>query len=533
MPALSALLNAAFARHQAGDLAMATQLYKDILRDFPQQPDALHMLGVIAKQQGNNELALKLIEVALGQRTDMPLGWHNRALILRLLGRKDEALQSAEQAVSLDPNLAEAWDLMGFLLRDKRDFKRSREAHARAVALKPHDLKFLGNYAHLLMASNELPEAYTILRAIESRDPNLLPHMMGNLLRGAGYPHRALDYYRRSAAQMPDNDEVRITEAMAHLLVGNFAAGWKIWETRPDLDKRFHHVPQWRGGKVAHLLLHEDQGMGDAFQCARFIEQLKPFAGRITVQVTRALQRVLLDSMPDVEILTLDNPVPAADARIRLLSLPAFFSADAATVPTPIPYLHANAEQQQKWGEALAHVPRPRIGLVWGGNPDHLNDKQRSIPFAQIAPLVEAGAGHLVSLQKGAQKKNADLAAAGIFDADPMLQDFADTAGLLANLDLLITVDTSVVHLAGAMGKPVWLLLPFDPDWRWLLGRKDSPWYPTLRLFRQHRPRDWSDAIARVTADLQSYLGGDASILEPERWVDDCVGENPQAVKLS
>jgi tetratricopeptide (TPR) repeat protein len=520
----SPLLDAAFARHQAGDVAEAMRLYREVLAADPFHADALHMLGVTARQLGNNDLALKLIDAALTQRPTMALAWHNRSLILRVMGRSDEALQSAEQATGFDPNLAEAWNMVGFLLRDKKDFERSRAAHARAVALQPNDLTFLGNYALLLLATGELRQAYDLMRGIERQNADLMPQTMGNILKACGYPERALSCYVKSRALLPENDEVRVTEAMTRLQIGEFAEGWALWETRPSLDPRFRHLPFWQGQPVEHLLLHEDQGIGDALMCARYIPDIHRYAKRVTLQVTRVLKKLFEASCLDVDILTLDDPVPAADARIRLLSLPAILGATAASIPTPIPYLQAREEGRRIWRERLAAVPKPRTGIVWAGNPDHL--------FAQLAPLLEAGNAHVVSLQMGKQKKGVDLAAAGLFDATPFLGDFADTAALMAELDLMICVDTAAAHLAGAMGKPVWLLLPFDPDWRWLLGREDSPWYPTMRLFRQQEPRNWPQVIERVAADLRLFLVGDAGVLSPSRWNGACLRQNPGAISL-
>ena len=531
-PDLSPLLDTAFTRHQAGDLAEASKLYHDILQHYPLQPDALHMLGIIAKQQGKNDLALKLVELALGQNTSMPLAWHNRSLILRILGRKDEALQSAEQAIALDPKFAEAWDMAGILLRDKGDLERSRDCHARAVALRPHDLKFLGNYAVLLMANGELAKAYNVMRQIEKNDPKLLCHTMGNILKNAGYADRALPYYKKSREQHPDNDEIRTTDAMALLQAGHFSEGWLLWEKRPSLDPRFKDVPFWNGQPVDHLLVHEDQGLGDAFQFSRYIPELRRYAKHITIQVTRALKNVFEASFPDFEILTLDDAVPAVNGRIRMLSLPAFFQTSARTIPASIPYLKTREEWRNAWRERLPTKTKPRVGLVWGGNPDHLNDKLRSISQTHIAPLLQSDQVQLISLQKGAQKNGLELSVHGIFDADDYLKDFSDTAGLMAELDLLISVDTSVAHLAGGLGLPVWLLLPFDPDWRWMIGRGDSPWYPTMRIFRQQEPRNWPEVIDRVIADLQRLANNDQSVLQPPPWNGECLQRNPAAIDL-
>lgn len=531
-PNLTDLLDAAFTYHQAGDLVEANRRYREILLHYPAQPDTLHMMGIIAKQQGNNELALKLIEIALGQKTTMPLAWHNRALLLRIMGRKEESLQSAEQAIALDQNFADAWDLAGFLSRDKKDFQRSLACHARAVTLQPDNLKFLGNYALLLLATGDLVNAYKIMRGIEKKDANFLTHTTGNILKASGHADMALPYFRKSCALLPDNEEVRVTVAMALLQAGKFMEGWALWETRPSLGPRYHDIPLWKSGAVAHLLVHEDQGMGDAFQCARYIPRLKQFAKHITISVTPALKKVFEFSFPDFVVQSHDDPAPVADARVRMLSLPAIFGATADNIPAPIPYMKARDEWRAAWTNRLEKTAKPRIGVVWGGNPDHLNDSLRSISNILIQPLLNAAPDHMISLQKGIQRNGIDLATAGVFDADVYLNDFSETAGLLEEIDLLISVDTSVVHLAGAMGKPVWLLLPFDPDWRWLIGREDSPWYPSMRLYRQHKPRDWTGVIERVTMDVLSFVNGDTSVLQPKKWTGGSVERNPFAIDL-
>lgn len=525
-------LDAAFTAHKSGDLPEASRLYRDILKNDPLHPDVLHMLGVIAKQQGNNELALKLIEVALGQRTTMPLAWHNRALLLRILGRKDEALQSAEQAVALDPNFADAWDMIGFLLRDKREFEKSRDAHARAVTLRPDDLKLKGNYALLLLATHDYQKAYRVMREIEAKDPNFLCHTMANILKSAGHTDRAIPYFQRSRETLADNHEVRVTEAMARLQIGDFTEGWALWETRPSLGARFTDIPFWKGEAVGHLLVHEDQGMGDALQCARYIPGLQKFAKKISIAVTKPLKKIFETSFPDCEVLTLDDPAPPANARIRMLSLPAFFKATDKNIPATLPYLKTRGEWQKPWTERLTPVAQPRIGLVWGGNPDHLNDRARSISSTNMAPLLQTFGKNIVSLQKGVQKSGVDLTSLGVFDADSFLDDFSDTAGLLEELDLLISVDTSVVHLAGGMGRPVWLLLPFDSDWRWFIGREDSPWYPSMRIFRQQAPRQWPEVIGRVGAELQRFIDGDKNVLKAPPWDGECLRHNPKAIPL-
>jgi len=526
----SDLLNRAFALHQKGSVDEAAVLYKQVIATDPHHPDALHMLGIIAHQKGNEELALGLVEAALGANPNMAMAWHNRCLILRILGRRDDALYSAEQAVAIDPVFAEAWDMAGFLWREKKELERSRLCHERAVALRPDDLKFLGNYALLLYALGDLQKSHAVMRRIESEAPDMMLQTLGNILKSAGYPEEALRYFERTCARSPHNHELWSMAAMAHLQIGDFAEGWCKWEKRGDMDQRFQHVPLWQGQPVGHLLLHEDQGMGDALQFLRYIPLLRLKAKTITLQVTPPLVRLLRHNLPDIHILSLDEPVPQADARLRLMSLPPLFGGTLDDIPVFKPYLSADEAWVKPWEQHLQGVAEPRIGFVWAGNPDHLNDRNRSVPFAELVPLLRVGAGYGVSLQKGRAKADISASSYPLLDVDAYLGDYADTAGLMTKLDLLVTVDTSVAHLAGAMGRPVWLLLPFDPDWRWMLGRADTPWYPTMRLFRQMRPGDWSVPIDYAVKELSRLLLGDTSVLKPHQWPGGILRRHPQAV---
>jgi Flp pilus assembly protein TadD len=532
MPPTPSPLEKALTAHQSGDLAEATRIYREILAAEPQHPDALHMMGIIARQKGNNDLALKLIEGALAKRMAMPLAWYNRSVILRILNRNEEALQSAEQAVYFDPNMAEAWDMAGYLLREKKEFERARTYHAQAVALEPENLKFLSNYAMLLQVTGELAEAYAVMSKIERRNADGLLHTMGNVLIAAGYPDRAISYFQQSRQLVKDNRDLSGSEAMARLQSGDFEEGWRIWEMRRDLNDKFISIPMWNGAPINHLLLHEDQGLGDTLQCVRYIADLRKLAKNISFQGPHFLKELITYSYPDITYVTDEEPIPAADARIRLLSLPAIFKTNSKNILPRVPYIKVREDWRPQWRDRLASIPKPHIGIVWGGNPNHMNDRLRSIPFADFAPIIEIGKSHIISLQKGGHREKVDLSGTEIFDADPFLNDFTNTAGLMAELDLLISVDTATVHLAGAMGIPTWLLLPFDPDWRWLLAREDSPWYPSVRIFRQHTPRTWPEVITRVTTELNKFLSGNIGVLKPKRWEGKNARHNPHAIAL-
>jgi tetratricopeptide (TPR) repeat protein len=526
-------LSAAFLKHQAGDVDGAVALYRDVLAHDPKQADALHMLGVAAKQKGNPQLALNLIEAALGARSDLPFGWHNRSLVLRLLGRTQDALLSSQQAVALDPKHAEAWNTLALLTRETSDFAKAMAAHAKAMELRPQDMRLRAEYALTLYAVGDLKNAHKVMWDALQKDANVSPLTLANVLKSAGYPERAIPYFQRASELMPENADIKVSEAMAHFQIGDYALGWPLWETRSDLDNRYSHISKWLGNAVDHLLLYEDQGVGDAIQFARYIPMLQIHAKHVTLHVTSVLCKLFTGNFPAISVLSSDRSIPAADACMRLSSLPAWHKTVLETVPSAVPYLRASEEWCVPWRHRLAPIAQPRIGIVWGGNPDNHNDRKRSVPFAQLAPVVEVGAGHLVSLQKGGAKTQADLSATRIFDAEPYLDDFAATAGLLAELDLIITVCTSPAHLAGAMGRPGWVILCFDPHWPWLLEREDSPWYPSLRLFRQASPGDWTPVMAHVAEELKKFIAGDRSVLKPKPWTGSPVRQNIHAVDLT
>jgi len=525
-------LETALAKHSAGDVAAATQLYRAILAEEPEHPDALHMLGVIAQQMKNPELALKLMEAALSRKPDMAMAWHNRGLVLRALGRRDDALQSVQQAFGADPKLGDAWDMAGLLLREMGKFDESGTHHAHAVTLQPDNVRYRSNYAVLLLAKGDLVGAYKEVRESERLDKDSISFALGNVLRAAGYSERSIPHYQRVARLLADSSEARLNEAMAWLQIGEMERAWELWKTLPDDKECFRPIPRWQGEKVGHLLLHEDQGIGDAIQCTRYIQLIRDRADKITLQLNGFLKNLLKENFPDIDVLTLEDPVPIVDARAQLMNLPALLGTTVDTIPASVPYLHAEESWRMPWRERLQSIPQPRVGLVWAGNPNHRNNQNRSLSLAQVKPLINAAQPHFVSLQKWEKKDDEGMMTVGIFDADPYLHDFSATAGLIMELDLVITVDTAVAHLAGALGKPVWILIPFDPDWRWMLGREDSPWYPTARLFRQTAPRNWAACITHMASELKKFIEGDRSVLKPTLWVEPPLRQNPFAIEL-
>jgi tetratricopeptide (TPR) repeat protein len=525
-------LEAAQAAYNADRIGEAAQAYRAIVAEIPDQPDALYMLAAIAFRMGRMELAVQLYDETLKASPGFALAWSNRAAILRLLGREEEALASARKAIACDPNLADGWDLTGLLLRERRQCDVALQHHARAEALNPRSKHVQNNYAVALAATNRLEEAYQAARKALSIDPAFaIAHMtLGNILSEAGWPERAIYHYRKAAALDPSLAHAVSSEGRSLMLIGDMESGWVKMESRSYDAERFKDIPRWRGEKTGRLLLYAEQGIGDIAQFLRYVPLIRDRAAEIAFEAPSSMRRLLAAQMPGSTIVSPDDPLPSADAHELLMSLPLLCKTRLENIPRSVPYIRAEEEWRKPWRERLALLPRPHIGIVWMGNPLYPNDHNRSIAFDIVRPLIDAARPHLVSMQKGSTTATASNAC--IFDADPWLRDYADTAGLIAELDLVIAVDTGVAHLAGAMGKPVWTLLYFAPDWRWMYGRQDSPWYPTMRLFRQKAPRSWKPVIEHVAGELRRFIAGDTSVLSPPAWNGKIWRQNPSAVPL-
>ena len=331
---------------------------------------------------------------------------------------------------------------------------------------------------------------------------------LGTVQEELGDRDAAMAHYRR-AATLSTSVSPPWNVALMDLLRGDYAAGWPGYEHRwkQPLQRAVHRnfaQPMWDGSPLAgrRLLLHAEQGLGDAIQFARYA----PLAtgGRVFVECHPPLVK-LFRSLAGVDcVVPRGGPLPPFDVHCPFMSLPMVFGTTLATVPAAVPYLRPPPAAVNRWRHRLAAgPPGRRIGLVWAGDPKHQKDRARSIPLTALAPLADVPGVRFYSLRVGGSADGFPLT-----DWTAELHDFADTAGLVAGLDLVITVDTSVAHLAGALGKPTWVLIAFAPDWRWLLDRDDSPWYPTVRLFRQPAPGDWAEPIGRLAAAVRDWAIG-------------------------
>lgn len=481
MESLTKQLEEAIAHHRAGRRTEAEAIYHYILARQPENADALQLLGTIEAQRGRLDAAIALMGRAIAINPH-PADWHaNLAAVYLMQRRLDPAIAAARRAVGINPQCAEGYLNLGSALSENSQWDEALAAFERVAALRP-----------------------------DWSDPH---SGIGVLLKEKGRLDAAIASFRRALSLNPNHAEAHWNLALALLLQGNLSEGWREFEWRLKIPQivapEDFSQPRWDGGDLhgKTILAHDEQGFGDTLQFARYLPMLAQRGGKIILGCETLTAR-LLQAMPGIErMVTKGQPMPAFDVHVPLLSLPLIFGTTLATVPAAIPYMSAPAEEVEKWRRRMADGGRLRVGVVWAGRPTHRNDARRSMRLSQFAPLAEAESISFYSLQKGeAARESADPPSGMQWtDWTAELDDFAHTAGLVANLDLVICVDTAVAHLAGAMGKPVWVLLPFVPDWRWMMNREDSPWYPTMRLFRQTAAGDWEGVIRRVALALGQY----------------------------
>jgi Flp pilus assembly protein TadD len=521
---LEALFQQAVRLHQAGRLAEAEPLYRQLLAASPDHADALHMLGVLAMQAGHPRPALDLIDQAIARRPDAdPRGaiYHvNRAGALFALGQPELALAAAQTAIRLRRASAEAHQSLGHSLSDLGRAHEAVQAYREALRLNP---SLPGLHAALglaLQEASDLDGAEAALREAVRRAPGdfIEQANLASVVKSLGRLEEADAIYQAALRRAPGNPLLLYNKAVLELLAGRFADGWEHWEARwqaRGIPRRPLTGPQWRGEPLAGrtLLVHAEQGLGDTLQFCRFGPDIAARglaqSGRVILEVQPPLVR-LLQQLPGVQVIAAGAALPAYDLWCPLLSLPrALGMAALDDIPGSVPYLRADPAMVAKWQARMAALEGLRVGLVWAGNAEDIRlDNRRSLSVERLLGAMTVPGLVLVSLQKGeaAAGLKATGLGAGVHNWTAELNDFADTAALVEALDLVISVDTSVVHLAGALGKPVWLLNRLDTCWRWLLGRDDSPWYPTLRQFRQVRAGDWDSVLAEVGIALAAEV---------------------------
>lgn len=546
----------ALAQYRAGHVTETRKICETILVARPHDAAALHLLGVAADAQGEWFRAADLISQALAIRETAQFR-SNQGMVLGHIGQHLEALDSFERALSLRPDYPEALNNQGVSLDALDRPVEAEQAYRRAVDLRPDYLDAWANLANTLWARGRAQEAVaaceqalllqpthfaalttqghalrdlgrldlseaTLRRALALRPTDSAAYnALAITLQGQNRPHEALAVLDLALALDPSDPETHHHRAMLLLRQGRLQEGWESYEWRfqikqaGDSHQQFATQTAWRGEALEGrtILIVPEQGLGDTLQFVRYASMVTARGGRVIMGVQPSLMRLFASVDGISERVAIGQPLPRYDLHCPLLSLPRAFATTLETVPSSIPYVHAEPEAARHWADWLAaRGPGLRVGVVWAGNRHHLGDRQRSLPVAALAPLWQVPGVRWYSLQVG--DNASDLAGipvdqrplGGLDDLALLLTDFADTAAVVAGLDLIISADTSVAHLAGAMGRPVWVMLPHISDWRWLTNGDRNPWYSTMRLFRQDTQRAWEPVIAQVAVALQDHI---------------------------
>ncbi|OTP75936.1 tetratricopeptide repeat protein [Caballeronia sordidicola] len=572
----------AFSHHQAGQMAEAESGYRQVLQQRPDHVDALHYLGVLLHQRGEDLQAAKLLDRALGIALDAPACWSNRGLVATALGDLPHAVECHERALALDPDFANARNNLGVTLRKQglfseaieqfqtllaqhpdffdsrlnlgstfaaakrydealatyrealrrnpnsfeahfgegnslRELKRFDEAVAslhRALALRPDHFEARVNLGTTLGLHGRFAEAEAAYRhALTLRDDPQIHVCVGAAVGSQGLFEDEEPYYRRALDMNPDHADAQHNLALLQLRRGNFKEGWALHEVRWRSSKyqpmNVPGVPEWRGeplqGKT--LLVVGEQGHGDMIQFARYVTVLEQMGATVDMRVPENIVE-LVQSVRGIRSAFTRGPTHEYDYWTPSMSVPHRVAHLVPHALADIPYMSLSAERigMGPTRVGMLAAGRKKVGIVWAGSPTFGNDQFRSMPFSALSPLADVKDVAWFSLQKGAardQLLNAECALKP-YDLTDTLNDFADTAALIDQLDLVMTVDTSVAHVAGALGKPVWVFLPANNDWRWMANREDSVWYPSARLFKQTKLGDWTGPVAKAKAALMA-----------------------------
>jgi tetratricopeptide (TPR) repeat protein len=504
----------ALQHHRAGRLSEAETIYRRVLAAMPEHPVALHYLGVIAHQLGRHDDAIDLISRSI---KILPRGsyYSNLGEAFRGALRYEEAAGAFRKAIELEPAGPSQHNNLGLVYLDQNDLADAEPHIRRAMELDATYAPAQNNMGTLRHKQGRLDEAEQFFRRAIELDPNLAAAQanLANIFAATNRLDQAAPLAEAAVRMTPNDAHNHLILAQVRLLAGDFVRGWPEYEWRvrkfPFLFRQFPGKPRWNdeplSGKT--ILLYGEQGFGDTIQFARFIPAVSERSGAARVIV--AVQKELVELIRTVDkramVVRQDEPPPPFDTYCSLVSLPGVLGTTLHTIPNRVPYVSTNQARVAEWRERLIQRGNYRVGLVWAGNPTHEKDAERSCRLSDLAPL--AGVADFFSLQKGDAAAQAKTPPSGmnLTDVAGELHDFSDSAALLQNLDLLISVDTAAAHLAGAIGIPVWTLLPSVPEWRWMHGRDDSPWYPTMRLFRQKSWGDWNDVATRVADELRAF----------------------------
>jgi tetratricopeptide (TPR) repeat protein len=505
-----ALMAQALDRHGRGDPAGAEELYRQVLKMAPGHGDARHMLAVSVAQQSRREEASTLFEQVVAANPRDPLALTNYANVLRELGRHDASLEMLDRALALDPRDPERWNSRALLLQSLGRFEDAFDSVNHALSLRPGHAGAIRSRADILQSLGcytEALAAYDRLLTAAPNDPGLWNNR-GISLRNLGKLEESSQSFARAVALNPQIRTAPFHIGLNHLLAGDFARGLPLYELRKEMPERVeartYPQPLWTGeqdltGK--RLFAYIEQGLGDTIQFYRFIRQVAERGATVTLSVYAPMMRLLGNADPPCALIGWGEVPDRFDYHIPLMSLPLALGTTLDTIPAPKRYLVAEPERVVRWRARIGGEGF-RIGVAWRGNRCVFGAEGKEFPLEALIPLSRMPGVRLISLQKESGVVPDGLTLERFEGFDQGGDAFIDSAAIIENLDLVISADSAPAHLAGALGAPVWVALKHVPDWRWLLGRRDCPWYPGMRLFRQKEPADWSS----VFRDMQTAL---------------------------
>ena len=485
------LITTGLSHHQSGRFAEAKEMYMLALSSEPENFDALHLLGVLAHQVGKHDLAVELIEKAVHQNSENAVAFNNLGEAYKGIKRLDEAERCYRRALELKPNFAEVCSNLGNALKDLGRLEEAVQVYRQALEIKPDFL--------------------------------LVSYHLGNLLKDLGRLDEAEAAFQQALEHKPDYPDAANGLAMLRLLRGDYLRGRDYFAHRllpgssplfgrsKEWFQQLQGEQRWQGGALAgrRLLLITEHGAGDNLMMMRYLPLIKKLGPeRLMVYAIPNLARTFLNFPGIDEVVSMTEPLPAGsfDLYCPMMGLPHLLETTLDTIPGSVPYLRIPEELDDRWRQRMENVHGVKVGLAWGAGRLSASHARRSISLERFAPLLEIPDLQLVNLQKGKDAGQMAGLEWDIFDCLDECKDFLDTAALVQQLDLVITIDSSVAHLAGALSKPVWLLNCFQSEWRWMLERDDSPWYPTMRIFRQQAADEWDDVIKTVALQLAGFV---------------------------
>lgn len=515
-----AWFNRGVAEHARGEHDAALASYGRAIDIDPQLARAYHNRSTVLQHLKRYDDALADSQRALALKQDYQEAYKGCAAVLRSLKHYATGLASADMAVRLKPDDAHAHDLRGTILKDMKRLDEALEAHERALELAPNLNTAHQNRANVYLDMKRYEDAEAGYAQAIALDPaRAEPYLnRGTVHAACGRYERALADYNAAIERNPELAGAYWNRSLLQLEHGHFKQGWIDHEWRwktvhfeNSIDQRDFKLPLWRGQPLAGktIVLGSEQGLGDTLQCARFAPMLAARGATVVLEVQRALVGLLGTLEGVSEVLPRGAALPPADYWCPMMSIPLALEMEVDTIPAFPRYLESDPARRAQWADVLGPRRAPRVGLVWSGNPTHGNDASRSIAFAEFAAMLPEGPDY-VSLMKDIRDadREAMVARPDVRCFSELLHDFTDTAALCDEVDLVVSVDTSVAHLAGALGRPVWILLPRVVDWRWMRERRDSPWYPSARLMRQQALNDWSTVREEVRSGLLALIGG-------------------------